>query len=110
MLCFPSAGSAEDMFTSEGTGARKAPSPLLVSTASGPPAGAASCWPSVLGRKQAAGLEPGKIGAHALQGAACTKKLVRQVLSKDEEHVQALRGLLRGLLCPLHSPRNASAS
>ena len=68
------------------------------------------CWPSVLGRKQAAGLEPGKIGAHALQGAACTKMLVRQVLSKDEEHVQALRGLLRGLLCPLHSPRNASAS
>jgi hypothetical protein len=31
VLCFPPAGCAEDMFTSEGTGARKAPSPLLVS-------------------------------------------------------------------------------
>eukprot|EP00887_Chlorella_sp_A99_P001583 scaffold8.g1583.t1 len=29
VLCFSNAGSAEDMFTSEGTGARRAPSPLL---------------------------------------------------------------------------------
>ncbi|GAB4813687.1 hypothetical protein N2152v2_000733 [Parachlorella kessleri] len=29
VLCFPNAGSAEDMYTSEGTGVRKAPSPLL---------------------------------------------------------------------------------
>lgn len=33
VLCFHNAGSAEDMFTSEGTGARQSPSPLLVSTA-----------------------------------------------------------------------------
>ena len=31
VLCFPNAGSAEDMYTSEGTGARRAASPLLVS-------------------------------------------------------------------------------
>ena len=49
VLCFPSAGSAEDMFTSEGTGSRKAPSPLLVSTASGPLAGSASAGPLLLG-------------------------------------------------------------
>lgn len=48
VLCFPSAGSAEDMFTSEGTGSRKAPSPLLVSTASGPPAGSASASAGLL--------------------------------------------------------------
>lgn len=30
VLCFHNAGSAEDMFTSEGTGQRKALSPLLV--------------------------------------------------------------------------------
>ena len=30
VLCFHNAGSAEDMFTSEGTGARKTASPLLV--------------------------------------------------------------------------------
>ena len=30
VLCFPNAGSAEDMYTSEGTGRRRAPSPLLV--------------------------------------------------------------------------------
>lgn len=30
MLCFPNAGNAEDMYTSEGTGVRRAPSPLLV--------------------------------------------------------------------------------
>lgn len=29
VLCFPNAGSAEDMYTSEGTGARRAQSPLL---------------------------------------------------------------------------------
>ena len=29
MLCFPNAGNAEDMYTSEGTGVRRAPSPLL---------------------------------------------------------------------------------
>lgn len=29
ILCFPSAGSAEDMYTSEGTGPRRSPSPLL---------------------------------------------------------------------------------
>ncbi|KAL6762042.1 Alpha/Beta hydrolase protein [Haematococcus lacustris] len=29
LLCLPSAGNAEDMYTSEGTGARHAPSPLL---------------------------------------------------------------------------------
>ncbi|KAK9824782.1 hypothetical protein WJX74_008322 [Apatococcus lobatus] len=29
VLCFPNAGSAEDMYTSEGTGRRKSPSPLL---------------------------------------------------------------------------------
>ena len=29
VLCFPNAGNAEDMYTSEGTGARRAPSPLL---------------------------------------------------------------------------------
>ena len=33
VLCFHNAGSAEDMYTSEGTGARRSPSPLLVSTA-----------------------------------------------------------------------------
>ncbi len=32
VVCFCSAGNAEDMYTSEGTGARRAPSPLLVST------------------------------------------------------------------------------
>lgn len=31
VICFPSAGNAEDMYTSEGTGARRAVSPLLVS-------------------------------------------------------------------------------
>lgn len=31
VLCFPNAGNAEDMYTSEGTGVRRAPSPLLVS-------------------------------------------------------------------------------
>lgn len=30
ILCFPNAGNAEDMYTSEGTGPRRAPSPLLV--------------------------------------------------------------------------------
>jgi hypothetical protein len=30
VLCFPNAGNAEDMYTSEGTGVRRAPSPLLV--------------------------------------------------------------------------------
>ena len=30
VLCFPNAGNAEDMYTSEGTGPRRAPSPLLV--------------------------------------------------------------------------------
>lgn len=30
VLCFPNAGNAEDMYTSEGTGARRNPSPLLV--------------------------------------------------------------------------------
>ena len=30
ILCFPNAGSAEDMYTGEGTGIRRAPSPLLV--------------------------------------------------------------------------------
>jgi hypothetical protein len=30
VVCFHNAGSAEDMFTSEGTGVRKAASPLLV--------------------------------------------------------------------------------
>ena len=30
MLCFANAGSAEDMYTSEGTGNRRAPSPMLV--------------------------------------------------------------------------------
>lgn len=30
MLCFPNAGSAEDMYTSEGSGSRKASNPLLV--------------------------------------------------------------------------------
>lgn len=30
ILCFPNAGNAEDMYTSEGTGVRRAPSPLLV--------------------------------------------------------------------------------
>ena len=30
-ICFHSSGNAEDMFTSEGTGVRRAPSPLLVS-------------------------------------------------------------------------------
>lgn len=30
VLCFCNAGSAEDMFTSEGSGARRAVSPLLV--------------------------------------------------------------------------------
>jgi len=30
VLCFPNAGNAEDMFTNEGTGVRKALSPLLV--------------------------------------------------------------------------------
>ncbi|KAI8463499.1 MAG: Alpha/Beta hydrolase protein [Monoraphidium minutum] len=29
VLCFPNSGSAEDMYSSEGTGARRAPSPLL---------------------------------------------------------------------------------
>ncbi|EFN56085.1 hypothetical protein CHLNCDRAFT_145600 [Chlorella variabilis] len=29
ILCFPNAGNAEDMYTSEGTGVRRAPSPLL---------------------------------------------------------------------------------
>ncbi|PRW20885.1 Monothiol glutaredoxin- chloroplastic [Chlorella sorokiniana] len=29
VLCFPNAGNAEDMYTSEGTGVRRAPSPLL---------------------------------------------------------------------------------
>lgn len=29
MLCFANAGNAEDMYTSEGTGPRRAPSPLL---------------------------------------------------------------------------------
>lgn len=29
VLCFTNAGNAEDLFTSEGTGARRAPSPLL---------------------------------------------------------------------------------
>ena len=36
VLCFPNAGSAEDMYTSEGTGARRAASPLLVSPSPGP--------------------------------------------------------------------------
>ena len=31
VVCFPNAGNAEDMYTSEGTGARKVSSPLLVS-------------------------------------------------------------------------------
>lgn len=31
VLCFPNAGNAEDMYTNEGTGVRRAPSPLLVS-------------------------------------------------------------------------------
>jgi len=30
ILCFPNAGNAEDMYTSEGTGIRRASSPLLV--------------------------------------------------------------------------------
>lgn len=30
IICFHSAGNAQDMFTSEGTGTRRAPSPLLV--------------------------------------------------------------------------------
>lgn len=30
MLCFPNAGNAEDMYTNEGTGPRRAVSPLLV--------------------------------------------------------------------------------
>ena len=30
VLCFPNAGNSEDMFTSEGTGARRASNPLLV--------------------------------------------------------------------------------
>jgi hypothetical protein len=30
IVCFPNAGNAEDMYTSEGTGPRRAPSPLLV--------------------------------------------------------------------------------
>lgn len=30
VVCFPNAGNAEDMYTSEGTGVRKAVSPLLV--------------------------------------------------------------------------------
>lgn len=30
VVCFHSAGCAEDMFSSEGTGTRRAPSPLLV--------------------------------------------------------------------------------
>ena len=30
ILCFPNAGNAEDMYTSEGTGVRRAPNPLLV--------------------------------------------------------------------------------
>lgn len=30
VLCFPNAGNAEDMYTSEGTGKRRSPSPLLV--------------------------------------------------------------------------------
>ena len=30
MLCFHNAGNAEDMYTSEGTGARRVNSPLLV--------------------------------------------------------------------------------
>lgn len=34
VLCFHNAGSAEDMYTSEGTGARRSPNPLLVSTKS----------------------------------------------------------------------------
>ncbi|KAG1660251.1 hypothetical protein FOA52_007648 [Chlamydomonas sp. UWO 241] len=34
LLCFHAAGCAEDMFTSEGTGARRAPSPLLAWCAS----------------------------------------------------------------------------
>ncbi len=38
MLCFPNAGSAEDMYTSEGTGARRSPSPLLVSNYRAAPA------------------------------------------------------------------------
>ena len=33
VLCFHNAGNAEDMYTSEGTGARRSPSPLLVSIA-----------------------------------------------------------------------------
>ncbi len=32
VLCFPSAGTSEDTYTSEGTGVRRAPSPLLVGT------------------------------------------------------------------------------
>ena len=31
VLCFPNAGSAEDMFSSEGSGSRRVSSPLLVS-------------------------------------------------------------------------------
>ena len=30
VLCFPNAGSAEDMFSSEGSGSRRVSSPLLV--------------------------------------------------------------------------------
>lgn len=35
VLCFTSAGCAEDMFTSEGTGPRRAPSALLVGGSTG---------------------------------------------------------------------------
>ena len=33
VLCFPNAGSAEDMYSREGTGSRRIASPLLVCTA-----------------------------------------------------------------------------
>lgn len=36
VLCFPNAGNAEDMYTNEGTGVRRTPSPLLVSPGSDP--------------------------------------------------------------------------
>jgi hypothetical protein len=40
VLCFPNSGSSEDVFSSEGTGSRRAPSPLLVGGRCGVASGA----------------------------------------------------------------------